>query len=169
VRSDAHAFHSFTLIAKSRYTPGRRQKTYFTEILISPSPSIPPVMTSPRCTGPTPSGVPVMIMSPGSSAIDCEQIEIMSDTGQIRFDLSESCLSTPSKASQMRPAFGCPTSKAGRSGRQGEIEVAVTLFGAHRELLQPSSPARTALVEFASRHSIIPPAHLGSSRGVRAQ
>jgi DNA-binding IclR family transcriptional regulator len=52
---------------------------------------------------------------------------------------------------------------------QGEIEVAVTLFGTHRELLQPSSPARTALVEFASRHSIVPPAQLGRARRIRAQ
>lgn len=50
---------------------------------------------------------------------------------------------------------------------QGEIELAVTLFGTHRELLQPSGLARTALVEFASRHSIIPPPQLGSLRGVR--
>jgi DNA-binding IclR family transcriptional regulator len=52
---------------------------------------------------------------------------------------------------------------------QGEIEVAVTLFGTHRDLLQPDSSARTALIDFASRHSIIPPAQLGNSRGVRAR
>ena len=52
---------------------------------------------------------------------------------------------------------------------QGEIEVAVTLFGTHKELLEPGSSTRAALVDFASRHSIIPPAQLGSSRGVRAQ
>ena len=45
---------------------------------------------------------------------------------------------------------------------QGEIELAVTLFGTHAELLQPDSPARAALIDFASRHSIIPPAQLGS-------
>ena len=44
--------------------------SYATEILISPSPSIPPVITSPRCTGPTPSGVPVMMISPGFNAIE---------------------------------------------------------------------------------------------------
>jgi DNA-binding IclR family transcriptional regulator len=52
---------------------------------------------------------------------------------------------------------------------QGEIEVAVTLFGTHRELLERDSPARAALVEFASRHSIVPPAQLGNSGGVRAR
>lgn len=52
---------------------------------------------------------------------------------------------------------------------QGEIEVAATLFGTHRELLRPDSPARTALIDFASRHSIIPPAQLGNSRGLRAR
>jgi hypothetical protein len=78
---------------------------YATAILISPSPSIPPVITSPRCTGPTPSGVPVMMMmSPGFNAIECDQIEMMSATGQISFEISESCLTTPSTASQMRPA-----------------------------------------------------------------
>ncbi|KRQ12701.1 IclR family transcriptional regulator [Bradyrhizobium manausense] len=49
---------------------------------------------------------------------------------------------------------------------QGEIEVAVTLFGTHRGLLQPDSPARGALIDFAARHSIVPPAQLGHSRGV---
>ncbi|WP_244552771.1 IclR family transcriptional regulator [Bradyrhizobium sp. Ghvi] len=52
---------------------------------------------------------------------------------------------------------------------QGEIEVAVTLFGTHRELLQPDSPARTALIDFASRHSIAPPAQLGKPRDARAR
>jgi DNA-binding IclR family transcriptional regulator len=52
---------------------------------------------------------------------------------------------------------------------QGEIEVAATLFGTRRELLQPDSSARTALIGFAARHSIIPPAQLGNSRGTRAR
>jgi len=52
---------------------------------------------------------------------------------------------------------------------QGEIEVAVTLFGTHRELLDPDSPARTALVDFASRHSIIAPEQLSHGRAVRTQ
>ncbi|GLR83446.1 IclR family transcriptional regulator [Bradyrhizobium iriomotense] len=46
---------------------------------------------------------------------------------------------------------------------QGEIEVAVTLFGTHKELLEPGSATRTALVDFASRHSIVPPAQLGNA------
>ncbi|MBR0687483.1 IclR family transcriptional regulator [Bradyrhizobium manausense] len=52
---------------------------------------------------------------------------------------------------------------------QGEIEVAVTLFGTHRDLLQPQSPARTALIDFASRHSIAPPAKLGKPHDARAR
>jgi len=52
---------------------------------------------------------------------------------------------------------------------QDEIEVAVTLFGTHKELLQPDSPARAALIDFAARHSIIPPAQLGGTRGIRAR
>ncbi|MGY4231678.1 DNA-binding IclR family transcriptional regulator [Bradyrhizobium sp. USDA 4449] len=52
---------------------------------------------------------------------------------------------------------------------QGEIEVAVTLFGTHRELLQPDSPARAALIDFASRHSIAPPVQLGKPRDARAR
>ena len=52
---------------------------------------------------------------------------------------------------------------------QGEIEVAITLFGTHRELLEPDSTARTALVDFASRHSIAAQPQLGQARGVRAQ
>ncbi|MBR0724671.1 IclR family transcriptional regulator [Bradyrhizobium manausense] len=52
---------------------------------------------------------------------------------------------------------------------QGEIEVAVTLFGTHRDLLQPQSPARTALIDFASRHSIAPPAQLGKPHDARAR
>lgn len=52
---------------------------------------------------------------------------------------------------------------------QGEIEVAVTLFGTHRELLQPDSPARVALIDFASRHSIAPPAQLGKPRDAQAR
>jgi DNA-binding IclR family transcriptional regulator len=52
---------------------------------------------------------------------------------------------------------------------QGEIEVAVTLFGTHRELLEPGSSTQTALVDFASRHSIVPPAQLGSSRSIRSR
>lgn len=50
---------------------------------------------------------------------------------------------------------------------QGEIEVAVTLFGTRGELLEPDSSPRTALIEFASRHSIIPPAQLASPRRLR--
>lgn len=46
---------------------------------------------------------------------------------------------------------------------QGEIEVAVTLFGTHKELLEPASPTRATLIDFASSHSIIPPAQLGNS------
>jgi len=52
---------------------------------------------------------------------------------------------------------------------QGEIEVAVTLFGTHRELIEPGSSARAALIDFASRHSIIPPAQLGHSRDARTR
>jgi DNA-binding IclR family transcriptional regulator len=37
---------------------------------------------------------------------------------------------------------------------QAEVEVAVTLFGTHPELLEAGSPARRSLIEFASRHSI---------------
>jgi DNA-binding IclR family transcriptional regulator len=52
---------------------------------------------------------------------------------------------------------------------QDEIELAVTLFGTHRELLQPDSAARAALIDFAARHSIIPPAQFGNSRDARAR
>lgn len=52
---------------------------------------------------------------------------------------------------------------------QGEIEVAVTLFGTHNELLQPDASARAALIDFAARHSIIPPAQLGHSRGAQTR
>jgi DNA-binding IclR family transcriptional regulator len=52
---------------------------------------------------------------------------------------------------------------------QGEIEVAATLFGTQRELLQPESPARAALIDFAARHSIVPPAQLGDVSGIRAR
>ena len=52
---------------------------------------------------------------------------------------------------------------------QGEIEVAVTLFGTHRELLAPDSSARTALIDFASRHSINAPEQLSHGRAVRTQ
>jgi len=52
---------------------------------------------------------------------------------------------------------------------QGEIEVAVTLFGTHRDLLKPSHPARTALIDFASRHSIVPQAQLNDTSANRAR
>jgi DNA-binding IclR family transcriptional regulator len=52
---------------------------------------------------------------------------------------------------------------------QGEIEVAVTLFGTHRELLEPDSPARAALIDFASRYSVVAPEQLSHSRAVRAR
>jgi DNA-binding IclR family transcriptional regulator len=52
---------------------------------------------------------------------------------------------------------------------QGEIEVAVTLFGTHRELMEPGSPTRSALVDFASRHSIVPSGQLGHERAIGAQ
>jgi DNA-binding IclR family transcriptional regulator len=52
---------------------------------------------------------------------------------------------------------------------QGEIEVAVTLFGTHRELMEPGSATRSALIDYASRHSIVPPGQLGHERGVGAQ
>jgi len=50
---------------------------------ISPSPSIPPRIACPARTGPTPSGVPVMMRSPGSSATEREAIAMTSATGQI--------------------------------------------------------------------------------------
>jgi DNA-binding IclR family transcriptional regulator len=52
---------------------------------------------------------------------------------------------------------------------QEEIEVAVTLFGTHRELMESGSPTRKALVEFSSRHSIVPPEQLSNGRSIRAQ
>jgi DNA-binding IclR family transcriptional regulator len=52
---------------------------------------------------------------------------------------------------------------------QEEIEVAVTLFGTHRELMEPGSPTRSALVDFAARHSIVAPEQLSHGRGVGAQ
>ena len=52
---------------------------------------------------------------------------------------------------------------------QGEIEIAVTLFGTHRELLEPGSTARTALIDFASRHSIVRREQLGHRPDVRTQ
>jgi DNA-binding IclR family transcriptional regulator len=51
---------------------------------------------------------------------------------------------------------------------QGEIEVAVTLFGTHRQLMERGSSTRTALIDFASRHSIQPAAQLGQPRGLRS-
>lgn len=50
---------------------------------------------------------------------------------------------------------------------QGEIEVTVTLFGTHKEMTEPGSSARSALLDFASRHSIVATTQL--SRGVRGQ
>src|SRR5256886_17659258 len=47
-------------------------------IAISPSPSMPPVTASPITIGPTPAGVPAMIMSPRLSALDCDKIETIS-------------------------------------------------------------------------------------------
>jgi hypothetical protein len=99
--------------------PHTTTSIYVTEIRISPSPSIPPVITSPRSTGPTPSGVPVMMISPGFKAIEWEQIEIISETGQISLEMSESCFIAPLTASQIRPVFGCLTSDTGRSGAMG--------------------------------------------------
>lgn len=50
---------------------------------------------------------------------------------------------------------------------QGEIEVTVTLFGTHKEITEPGSSARSALLDFASRHSIAATTQL--SRGLRGQ
>jgi DNA-binding IclR family transcriptional regulator len=52
---------------------------------------------------------------------------------------------------------------------QGEVEVAVTLFGTHKEMLKPDSSIRTALIDFASRHSIVPPEQLRQGGGFRTQ
>lgn len=48
---------------------------------------------------------------------------------------------------------------------QGEIEVTVTLFGTHKEITESGSSARSALLDFASRHSIVATTEL--SCGVR--
>ena len=71
---------------------------------------MPPVILSPSSTGPTPAGVPVMIMSPALSAIDRDTIEMMSETGQISSARSASCFTTSFTASQMRPFVRRPTS-----------------------------------------------------------
>ena len=52
---------------------------------------------------------------------------------------------------------------------QGEIEVAVTLFGTHQELLEPAGPARNALIDFASRHSIAAPTQFVGAPGKRTR
>ena len=52
---------------------------------------------------------------------------------------------------------------------QGEIDLALTLFGTHRELLEPGNSTRTALIDFASRHPIAEPAQPGNSRGIGAR
>jgi DNA-binding IclR family transcriptional regulator len=52
---------------------------------------------------------------------------------------------------------------------QGEVEVTVTLFGTHAELLEPGSPARHTLVEFASRYSIFPREKFRARRGALAR
>ncbi|MGY4309311.1 DNA-binding IclR family transcriptional regulator [Bradyrhizobium sp. USDA 4369] len=52
---------------------------------------------------------------------------------------------------------------------QGEIEVAVTLFGTHGQLLAPDGAARTALLDFVSRHSIAAPTQLGSKRELQTR
>ena len=61
-------------------------------ILISPTPSTPPAILSPLLIGPTPSGVPVYIRSPGLSVIVLDRIEIISGTDHINFSIFESCL-----------------------------------------------------------------------------
>jgi hypothetical protein len=49
---------------------------------------------SPRTTGPTPSGVPVIMRSPGASIIDSDKGNDFRHA-QISFDISESCFTTP--------------------------------------------------------------------------
>ena len=81
---------------------------------------MPPVITSPCFTGPTPSGVPVMMRSPGRSSIEREAMAMMSRTGQISLAMSEILLHLAvHRKPDAAPISGWPTSSTRRSGAIG--------------------------------------------------
>ena len=80
---------------------------------------MPRVMVWPGLTAPTPSGVPVMIKSPGRSSMEREAMLITSGMGQISFEMSLSCLMVPSTANQMRPLSTWPVEETGWIGPIG--------------------------------------------------
>ena len=58
-------------------------------VRISPTPSTKPSSTSPRTTAATPSGVPVMMRSPGANSTSSDKLAMTSGTDQISLDRSE--------------------------------------------------------------------------------
>lgn len=96
---------------------------------------MPPVTVSPRWIGPTFSGVPVIVRSPGRSSMEREAIEIMSDTGQRFCELSRrrrgrtqpEAVSLPCRQNGER---GCRTTELKHAAAVGGNMLVVTYTGA---------------------------------------
>ena len=86
---------------------------------IVPTPSISPASRSPATTGPTPAGVPVMMMSPGASATISESFSMISGTVQINWERLPFWRTLPLHLSAILPALGWPIAEAGASAPQG--------------------------------------------------
>src|SRR6266702_1272772 len=97
----------------------RRHQIATTGCLMTPTPSTPASTTSPGHShswgvlpAPTPSGVPVAMMSPGSSVMPDEMSAIRTGISKIMYLVLESCFMTPFFVSQSRRSCGSGISSA---------------------------------------------------------
>src|SRR5262249_51015814 len=91
--------------------------SFLTGFVSSPMPATFTVTVSPCFTGPTPDGVPLEMMSPGSSVMTNEMNSINPSSPQISCDVSEACRLTPlTQVSTPRASGPAPTATAGPIG-----------------------------------------------------
>ena len=84
--------------------------------------------TSPGSTGREPAGVPVRMMSPGSSVMKRERSATRSANGKIRFAVESSCASSPftSARSVIAPGSTSPAGTGGPTGVKPSCPFAMT-------------------------------------------
>src|SRR5664280_2113530 len=130
----------FPLFGIMRYLSGGPMVT-----LSLPMPSTSHSILSPATVAATPDGVPVMMMSPASSATISESLEIVSGTFQIIWLRSPSWRTLPLTLSVILPLAGWPLSAAGLSGPQG-AEWSNALPTSHGRLISREANCRSRRV-----------------------
>jgi hypothetical protein len=113
------------LALRRRRTAGSHRSAAATRFVSRPIPSIETVTSSPAASGPTPSGVPVAMTSPGNRVMICEMKPTSSATPKIILETGADCLRTPlTRVSTTRSSGRRPVAMQGPRGQKVSNDLA---------------------------------------------